>query len=126
MRVIVPFGRGNKTSVAFVYEMIDKIDVDYEIKDILEIIDNKRLISDELMDLAFFMSKTYMSPIQASLKQVMPPTNIKNIKTFFYSKSKEDSEILNFISNSKTMEEITNRFGKFNEEIFNLVDEGKN
>lgn len=125
MRVIVPFGRGNKTSVAFVYEMIDKIDVDYEIKDILEIIDNKRLISDELMDLAFFMSKTYMSPIQASLKQVMPPTNIKNIKTFFYSKSKEDSEILNFISNSKTMEEITNRFGKFNEEIFNLVDEGK-
>ena len=125
MRVIVPFGRGNKTSVAFVYEMIDKIDVDYEIKDILEIIDNKRLISDELMDLAFFMSKTYMSPIQASLKQVMPPTNIKNIKTFFYSKSKEDSEILNFISNSKTMEEITNRFGEINEEIFNLVDEGK-
>ena len=125
MRVIVPFGRGNKTSVAFVYEMIDKIDVDYEIKDILEIIDNKRLISDELMDLAFFMSKTYMSPIQASLKQVMPPTNIKNIKTFFYSKSKEDSEMLNFLSNSKTMEEITNRFGEINEEIFNLVDEGK-
>ena len=125
MRVIVPFGRGNKTSVAFVYEMIDKIDVDYEIKDILEIIDNKRLISDELMDLAFFMSKTYMSPIQASLKQVMPPTNIKNIKTFFYSKSKEDSEILNFLSNSKTMEEITNRFGEINEEISNLVDEGK-
>ena len=60
MRVIVPFGRGNKTNVAFVYEMIDKIDVDYEIKNILEIIDNKRLISDELMDLAFFMSKTYM------------------------------------------------------------------
>ncbi|WP_316043772.1 primosomal protein N' [Anaerococcus sp. Marseille-Q5996] len=125
MRVVVPFGRGNKNSVAFVYEMIDKIDVDYEIKDILEIIDNKRLISDELMDLAFFMSKTYMSPIQASLKQVMPPTNIKNIKTFFYSKSKEDSEILNFLSNSKTMEEITNRFGEINEEIFNLVDEGK-
>lgn len=125
MRVIVPFGRGNKTSVAFVYEMIDKIDVDYEIKDILEIIDNKRLISDELMDLAFFMIKTYMSPIQASLKQVMPPTNIKNIKTFFYSKSKEDSEMLNFLSNSKTMEEITNRFGEINEEIFNLVDEGK-
>ena len=60
MRVIVPFGRGNKTSVAFVYEMIENIDVDYEIKDILEIIDDKRLISDELMDLAFFMSETYI------------------------------------------------------------------
>lgn len=125
MRVIVPFGRGNKTSVAFVYEMIDKIDVDYEIKDILEIIDNKRLISDELMDLAFFMSKTYMSPIQASLKQVMPPTNIKNIKTFYYSKSDEDSEILDFLRISKSMEDIINRFGEINEEIFNLVDEGK-
>ena len=125
MRVIVPFGRGNKTSVAFVYEMIDKIDVDYEIKDILEIIDNKRLISDELMDLAFFMSKTYMSPIQASLKQVMPPTNIKNIKTFYYSKSDEDSEILDFLRISKSMEDIINRFGEIKEEIFNLVDEGK-
>ena len=125
MRVIVPFGRGNKTSVAFVYEMIDEIDVDYEIKDILEIIDNKRLISDELMDLAFFMSKTYMSPIQASLKQVMPPTNIKNIKTFYYSKSDEDSEILDFLRISKSMEDIINRFGKIKEEIFNLVDEGK-
>lgn len=125
MRVIVPFGRGNKTSVAFVYEMIDKIDVDYEIKDILEIIDNKRLISDELMDLAFFMSKTYMSPIQASLKQVMPPTNIKNIKTFYYSKSKEDSEILDFLRISKSMEDIINRFGEIKEEIVNLVDEGK-
>nr|WP_296141521.1 primosomal protein N' [uncultured Anaerococcus sp.] len=125
MRVIVPFGRGNKTSVAFVYEMIENIDVDYEIKDILEIIDDKRLISDELMDLAFFMSETYMSPIQASLKQVMPPTDIKNIKTFYYSKSDEDSKILNFLKESKTMAEITNNFGEIKEQIFNLVDEGK-
>ena len=85
MRVLVPFGKGDKTSVAFVYEIIDTIDADYEIKDILTIIDDRRLISDELMDLAFFMSKTYMSPIQASLKQVMPPTDIKNIKTYYLS-----------------------------------------
>ncbi|MDU7411100.1 MAG: hypothetical protein E7L04_01235, partial [Anaerococcus sp.] len=50
MRVLVPFGKGNKTSVAFVYGIIDQLDADYEIKNILEIIDNRRLISEELMD----------------------------------------------------------------------------
>lgn len=125
MRVLVPFGKGNKTSVAFVYGIIDQLDADYEIKNILEIIDNRRLISEELMDLAFFMSKTYMSPIQASLKQVMPPTDIKNIKTFYYSKSKKDSNILNFLAKNRTMDEIIKKFGDIKQDIFSLVDQGE-
>ena len=57
MRVLVPFGKGNKTSVAFVYEIIDNVEVDFEIKDIISIIDDSKLISDELLELAFYMSK---------------------------------------------------------------------
>lgn len=125
MRVLVPFGKGNKTSVAFVYEIIDKVDADYEIKDILDIIDNRRLISEELMDLAFFMSKTYMSPIQASLKQVMPPTDIKNIKTYYYAKLDNNSDIIKFLSKKRTMDEISKKFGDLKDEINKLVDQGK-
>lgn len=125
MRVLVPFGKGNKTSVAFVYEIIDTIDADYEIKDILDIIDDRRLISEELMDLAFFMSKTYMSPIQASLKQVMPPTDIKNIKTYYYKISEQDSNLFKFLSKKRTMDEISKKFGDLKDEINKLVDQGK-
>lgn len=125
MRVLVPFGKGNKTSVAFVYEIIDTIDADYEIKDILDIIDDRRLISEELIDLAFFMSKTYMSPIQASLKQVMPPTDIKKIKTYYYAKSDSDSKLLKFLSKKRTMDEINKKFGDIKDEVNKLVDQGK-
>lgn len=125
MRVLVPFGKGDKTSVAFVYEIIDTIDADYEIKDILTIIDDRRLISDELMDLAFFMSKTYMSPIQASLKQVMPPTDIKNIKTYYFSKTTKNTDFYKFLSINRTMEEISKKFGDIKQEVLSLVDEGK-
>ena len=58
MRVLVPFGKGNKTSVAFVYEIVENIKADYEIKEILAIIDERRIISKELMDMAFFMTKS--------------------------------------------------------------------
>ncbi|XID68146.1 primosomal protein N' [Anaerococcus cruorum] len=125
MRVLVPFGKGNKTSVAFVYEIIDTVDAAYEIKDILDIIDDRRLISEELMDLAFFMSKTYMSPIQASLKQVMPPTDIKNIKTYYYKISEQDSNLFKFLSKKRTMDEISKKFGDLKDEINKLVDQGK-
>lgn len=125
MRVLVPFGKGNKTSVAFVYEIIDKVDATYEIKDILDIIDDRRLISEELMNLAFFMSKTYMSPIQASLKQVMPPTDIKNIKTYYYAKSDDNSDIIKFLSKKRTMDEICKKFGDIKDEINELVDKGE-
>ncbi|MFO3718240.1 primosomal protein N' [Anaerococcus sp. ENR1011] len=125
MRVLVPFGKGNKTSVAFVYEIIDIVDAAYEIKDILDIIDDRRLISEELMNLAFFMSKTYMSPIQASLKQVMPPTDIKNIKTYYYAKSDDNSDIIKFLSKKRTMDEICKKFGDIKNEINELVDQGE-
>ncbi len=82
MRVLVPFGKGNKTVVAFVYEIVEDFEAEYEIKDIISIIDENKLVSDELLDLAFFMSKEYLSPIQLSLKQVLPPTSIDKIKVF--------------------------------------------
>ena len=125
MRVLVPFGRGNKTNVAFVYQIIEELDQDFETKDILEIIDQRRLISDELMKLAFFMSKRYLSNIQSSLKQVLPPTEIKNIKTFYYNKANQDNDIFKFLEKRRQMEEITQKFGDIRNEVLALVDKGE-
>lgn len=125
MRVLVPFGKGNKTSVAFVYEIVENIKADYEIKEILAIIDERRIISKELMDMAFFMTKSYMSPIQASLKQVMPPTEIKNILTYYKSVCEEENDLLKFLKFPKTMDEIRAKFGNNEDQVLSKVDQGK-
>ena len=110
MRVLVPFGKGNKTSVAFVYEIIDKLDEDFKTKDIISIIDENKLIEDELIDLAFYMSNTYLSPIQLSLKQVLPPTSIDKINTYFQTKKSSDDEILKFLTRKRSKEEFVKKF----------------
>ena len=110
MRVLVPFGKGNKTSVAFVYEIIDELDEDFKTKDIISIIDENKLIDDELIDLAFYMSKTYLSPIQLSLKQVLPPTSIDKINTYYLSKKNNDDEILKFLSRKRSKKEFIKKF----------------
>lgn len=122
MRVLVPFGKGNKASVAFVYDIIKDIDADYEIKDIISIIDDNKLISDELLDLAFYMTKTYLSPIQLSLKQVMPPTKIEKIKTFYRSKSNKNDEFLSFLNSYRSKDEILKIFPDSEEKLKDLVD----
>ena len=110
MRVLVPFGKGNKTSVAFVYEIIDKLDEDFKTKDIISIIDENKLIEDELIDLAFYMSNTYLSPIQLSFKQVLPPTSIDKINTYFQTKKSSDDEILKFLTRKRSKEEFVKKF----------------
>ena len=54
MRVIVPFGKGNKNTIAFVYDIVENLNENFEIKDIVDIIDSKNLVDDELINLAFF------------------------------------------------------------------------
>ena len=124
MRVLVPFGRGNKTSVAFVYEIVDGVDADYEIKDIISIIDDNKLVSDELLDLAFFMSSKYLSPIQLSLKQVLPPTSIDKIDSFYLASTYYDDELIKFLQTRKTKNEIIGKFPDSLDKLDKLIENG--
>lgn len=114
-RVLVPFGGGNKTYVAFVYELVDKIDsdIDFKIKEIIDLIDNRKLISNELMDLAFFMSKRYSSPIQAALKQVMPPTKIKDIHVYYHNVSELSNDFLDYLKEKREIKDIASKFSDY-------------
>lgn len=123
MRVLVPFGKGNKTSVAFVYEIVETIDLEYDIKDIITIIDENKLVSDELLNLAFFMTREYLSPIQLSLKQVLPPTSIDKIKTFYISNVQKDDNLFDFLKTRRTKEEIQEKFHISSEKLNNYIED---
>lgn len=123
MRVLVPFGKGNKTSVAFVYEIVETIDIEYDTKDIITIIDENKLVSDELLNLAFFMTREYLSPIQLSLKQVLPPTSIDKIKTFYISNVQKDDNLFDFLKIRRTKEEIQEKFQISSEKLNNYIED---
>lgn len=117
MRVLVPFGKSNKAVLAFVYEITEEIEADYKIKEIIDLVDYRKLISNELIDLAFFMSKRYLSTIQASLRQVLPPTSIKDIHVFYKNISNLSNEFLDFLNEKMEIKEIKERFPDYKEKL---------
>lgn len=121
-RVLVPFGKGDKTVVAFVYELVEEVNTSYTIKEIIEIIDDRKLISNELMDLAFFMSKRYMSPIKACLKQVMPPTKVKDIKIFYENISDKSDEFLDYLNKKRELSEVSEKFKDYKQKLDYYLD----
>lgn len=81
VRVKVPFGQGNKTLIGFVdhEEEVEDSYFDhcsYEVKAILEVIDEEPLINEELFLLATWMAKTCIAPL-ISCFQCMLPSKLK-------------------------------------------------
>jgi primosomal protein N' (replication factor Y) len=73
-RVTVPFG--NRTLEGFVVKIINEYKTEYSIKDIIDIIDEEPVLTDELLELGnFIKKKTLCNLINAY--QVMLPTALK-------------------------------------------------
>ena len=120
MRVIVPFGKGNKNTIAFVYDLVKNIISDFEIKDILEIVDSKALVDEELINLAFYMNRRYLSPLRSCVRQILPPGKIDKIKDYYYPSEnlKKDDELYEVFKNKITKKEILNKYN-LDEDLLN-------
>lgn len=82
MRVIVPFGRGDKPIKGIVIEVLDKFNHSYKLKKVIDVLDDKPLISKELIELSLWIKDTYLSSYIDSLRLVFPPGDFKKINTF--------------------------------------------
>lgn len=85
VRVRVPFGKKNTPLIGFVERIgeMSETDIDiaaYELKSILEVIDEEPLINEELFALAKWMAKTCVAPL-ISCFQVMLPSKLKPKRT---------------------------------------------
>lgn len=81
MRVVVPFGRGNRKIIGIVIGLKNQYDGKYRLKPIIKLIDEKPIVSKDLIDLSLWMSKEFLSPYLDSLQRVLPPGDFKEIKT---------------------------------------------
>lgn len=114
-RVLVPFS--NRIVEGFVLGYDAKTD-DYEIKDIIKIIDDEPVLNDELINLGIYMSKKYLCPLINCYQSMLPKAlkaGVKNgggIKKLLYVKLndnvinadvkvKKQLEIIDFLKDNK-------------------------
>lgn len=111
MRVIVPFGRGNKPIKGFIIRILDNFTEDYEVKVIIDLIDTEPLVSKEMIQLGLWMKDKYLSPYLDALQQVLPPGDYKEINVFIelnyidkeYKLNSDENKIIEYLLTSKTI-----------------------
>lgn len=82
MRVVIPFGRGNKLIKGIVINISDKCDEKYSLKNVVDVLDDKPLVSKSLIDLSMWMRDSYLSSYRDAFQTVLPPGDFKEINTF--------------------------------------------
>ena len=119
MRVLVPFGRGNRVIKGIVIKIENHYEKDYKLKSIIDVIDDKPLISKDMIELSLWMSKHYLSPYLEAFQTVLPPGNFKEVKTYVFLKennylifkenlSSLEKDILNLLINKESKIELEN------------------
>lgn len=73
MRVIVPFGNGNKKIEGYVIDICENTDVSSDkIKSIIKECDDFPIFSDSMLKLAFWLKEKYYTTLSSCLKTIMP------------------------------------------------------
>jgi len=82
-RVIVPFGK--QKLEGFVLDINDKKDIDYELKEIMEVVDSKPVLNSEMLELGKYISRKTLCNL-ISAYQTMLPAALKAHKDFIVNK----------------------------------------
>ena len=129
VRVVVPFG--NRRINGIIIDLVQTCD--FDAKDIIEILDEKPILNNELINLGKFMSEKYICPLMSCYLTMLPSSlkfNKNNTKIkykIFYEKindlenpSKGELNILNLFNNNLVEKSYIK-----NKEILNrLIDKG--
>lgn len=104
MRALIPFGK--RVIEGFIVKIYDKLDVDYEVKNIIKLVDEKPVLNEEMLEIGKYISKKTLSPITSAYQTMLPralkakeKTNI-NKKILKYVKIISDG---NFTSDKQKM-----------------------
>ncbi|WP_353093946.1 primosomal protein N' [Tissierella praeacuta] len=82
MRVIIPFGKGNKLIKGIVIKIINTWNGRYPLKNVVDVLDDKPLISKELIELSIWMKEYYLSSYIDAFQPALPPGDFKEVNTF--------------------------------------------
>ena len=135
MRVIVPFGNGNKKIEGYVIDICENTDVSSDkIKSIIKECDDFPIFSDSMLKLAFWLKEKYYTTLSSCLKTIMPSgIGIKSkwlVVLLDYDENidvtEKEKEIIEFIFENNNVvykSDIETYFGK---NISNILNSLKN
>lgn len=72
MRVIVPFGKGNKKIEGYVIEIKKYTETNKKLKDIFDIVDEKIYLNDEMLKMIYFLKDNYNCTYCEAVKTILP------------------------------------------------------
>ncbi len=137
VRVVVPFGRYNKPIMGIIVEKKDDSSISYKTKDIIQVLDDKPLISEKKIILANWIKEEYLCTGFESMQPMLPPGDFRDISTMvvlgeslqnFKNHSEEEKIILSEVSNANKVEytELQKicQYKEFNKLISSLEEEG--
>lgn len=114
IRVLVPFGRGNKLLEGIIINIKNKSTIDSnKLKYIDSIIDNRPIISKNMLELALWMKDEYLAQYIDVLKTIIPSGITNKVKKYLklnpyidydmideYKQSKNAARIINYLRES--------------------------
>ncbi|MFY9284808.1 MAG: primosomal protein N' [Miniphocaeibacter sp.] len=113
-RVIVPFGKGNKKRLGIIVNILSEFSSEFELKYIYKIVDKNPIVTNDLIDLAFYMRDRYLSDFSSAFQTVLPPGNWKDLAEYYFINDKIKNnlgeEINNFLLKPKSYEDISNKY----------------
>ena len=104
MRVLVPFGRGNKVIKALIIEIEDQTREKYKFKNIIDILDDKPIVSNRLIKLGCWIKEEYMCTYLDAFQPILPPGDYKKVNSFielidsdYKSTNLEEEKIIEYL-----------------------------
>lgn len=111
IRVKVPFN--NRILEGFVLEIKDSNKSEYDLKEVIEVVDEDIILNDELLELGKYIKETTISTLISSYQVMLPAalkarnkTKINVKKDIFYKLNVSDEELTNYKFNAKQQEII--------------------
>ncbi|TCO78977.1 primosomal protein N' [Marinisporobacter balticus] len=97
-RIIIPFGKGNRTIEGFVVDIVDHIDIDYEkVKYVKSMVEESDILSEELIDLCRWMKEKYLCKFIDAIQCVIPTgISLKSKKRIVLNKNFKEKELSSY------------------------------
>lgn len=93
VRVVVPFGRGNRKRQGIVLSVQTNSAEQEKLKSIVSVIDDEPVLSSELLELAKFMKEHYFCTLYDAVKTMLPAGINYNLTTVYGAKQSKDYEL---------------------------------
>ena len=113
MRVLVPFGNGNRKRVALILDIEENSSSIEKIKPIVSLIDDEPLINSEMIDMIYWLKETTICTYFEAFKTIIPSgLNINFTQKYTltgkisYDLSEEEQALYNSLINSKNKKEL--------------------